>query len=254
MSDLSETSVLVIDDNDALAENIAEILDDYGVEVEVALNAADGLARFDEREWSLVVTDVRMPGMNGLELLAQLKQRRPGTPVMVMTGYADTATVERAHESGALAVVHKPLDLDAFLHLVERVAEASAPILVVDDDVALVGNLSEILCEETGLLPHPATSIALARHLAQGVDFRVALVDLRLPDGDGLALARELQHRPDGSSRPVVVITGYPEALEDDADAELPDAAPSNDGSGKLIVVTKPFTVPKLVERLRQIV
>lgn len=248
MSRERATSVLVIDDNVALAENIAEILTDSGVTVEVALDAREGLRLFDEGSWDLVVTDVRMPGVDGLELLELLKQRRPGIPVMVMTGYADSATVERAHESGALAVVHKPLDVDAFLTLVEQISAADTPILIVEDDVALIGNLSEILCEENGLLPHPATSIGLARRLAESVDFPVALVDLRLPDGDGLEFARELQHRPDGSLRPVVIITGFPEALGDTVSNQA-EPVP-----GELIVVTKPFAVPHLVRRLRQIV
>lgn len=239
------TSVLVIDDNTDLAENIAEILEDFGVEVQLAYDAEHALACFDDRKWNLVVTDVRMPGMDGLELLALLKERSPGTPVLVMTGYADREMVARAHHSGALAVVHKPLDLDAFLELVERVAAAEQAILVVEDDVALCGNLTDILCEQHGVLPHPATSIALARKLAAAIDFKAALVDLRLPDGNGLILARELHQRPDGSRRPVIVMTGYPEELDEgSSEAKLRD---------DLIVLTKPFPVPQLLERLREL-
>ena len=240
-------SVLVIDDNEELAENISEILDDFGVEVRVALNAAQAIECFDEREWSLVVTDVRMPGMNGLDLLSTIKAKSPRTPVMVMTGYADRETVARAHDSGALAVVNKPLDLDAFIDLVEHVAVADKPVLIVEDDVSLVGNLTEILTGEDGVLVHPTTNVTLARRLAEAVDFSVALIDLRLPDGDGLALARELQLRSDGSARPVIIMTGYPEHL-----------ASANDGGeraeGEFVVMTKPFAVPNLLERLREIV
>lgn len=246
---VSNISVLLIDDNADLAENIGEILEDFGVEVHVATSVDQALACFDHRVWSLVVTDVRMPGRSGLELLTLIKRRSPGTPVLVMTGFADRETVIRAHESGALAVVDKPLDLDAFLDLVARVAAANKPVLVLDDDVTLVGNLTDILCEEQGVLPHPATSMALARQLMAVVDFRVALIDLSLPDGDGMVLARELQRRPDGSSRPVIVMTGYPERLE--AVADSPDRSASD---VELIVVTKPFLVPSLLERLREIV
>lgn len=236
------TSVLVIDDNADLAENIAEILEDFGVEVHLAADAEAALACFDERRWSLVVTDVRMPGIDGIELLSLLKERSPGTPILVMTGYADRETVTRAHESGALAVVNKPIDLDAFLELVERVAAAEKAVLVVEDDVALVGNLTDILCEEQGVLPHPATSVALARKLAAVVDFQLALIDVRLPDGDGLALARELAQRADGSTRPIIIMTGYPEALLNHLD------------ESSLVVLEKPFPVPHLLERLREIV
>ena len=118
------TSVLVIDDNTALTENLAEILEEFGAEVHQAENAEVALQQFDERDWSLVVTDLRMPGMDGIELLSMLKERSPGTPMLVMTGYADRKTIARALESGALAVVDKPLDLDAFLQLVGRVTAA----------------------------------------------------------------------------------------------------------------------------------
>jgi DNA-binding NtrC family response regulator len=241
------TSVLVIDDNADLAENIAEILEDCGVDVHLAADAKQALDCFDARKWSLVVTDVRMPGVDGLELLSLIKERSPGTPVLVMTGFADRDTIARAHHSGALAVVHKPLDLDAFLELVERIAEAEDAILVVEDDVALCGNLTDILCEQRGVLPHPATSVALARKLAAAVDFKAALIDLRLPDGNGLVLARELHQRADGSRRPVIVMTGYPEELE--AGPDQNDEVREN-----LVVLTKPFPVPSLLERLRELV
>jgi DNA-binding NtrC family response regulator len=252
MSPSTTPSVLVIDDNAALAENIAEILEDFGVEVRLAMDAQQALDCFGEREWSLVVTDVRMPGIDGLELLSLIKERSPGTPVLVMTGYADRDTVNRAHHSGALAVVNKPLDLDAFIDLVERLAEAEKAVLVVEDDVALCGNLTDILCEERGMIPHPATSVALARKLAAAVDFKIALIDLRLPDGSGLALARELSERPDGSRRPVIIMTGYPEELERTSSTSASDEDISvQDG---VIVLTKPFPVPTLLERLRSLV
>src|SRR5690606_12540359 len=243
---LQTTSVLVIDDNADLAENIAEILEDCGVDVHLASDAQKALECFDDRKWSLVVTDVRMPGLDGIELLSLIKERSPGTPVLVMTGFADRDTVARAHHSGALAVVHKPIDLDAFLELVERVAAAEDAILVVEDDVALCGNLTDILCEQRGVLPHPATSVALARKLAAAIDFKAALIDLRLPDGNGLVLARELHQRPDGSRRPVIVMTGYPEEIDaSDESARVRD---------DLVVLTKPFPVPRLLERLRELV
>lgn len=247
MDPLPPTTVLVIDDNTDLAENIAEILGDVGVQVTVAKSADEALLQFGNESWDLVVTDVRMPGTDGIELLSLIKDRSPSTPVLVMTGYADADTITRAHESGALAVVHKPIDLDALLGLVGRVAEASTPILVVEDDVSLCSNLTDILSEQDGVLPHPASNVQLARRLAATIDFRAALIDLRLPDGDGLTLARELHKRPDGSLRPVIIMTGYPEALTNDPDSLARDER-------NLVVMTKPFQVPRLLERLRQMV
>jgi DNA-binding NtrC family response regulator len=233
------TSILVIDDNAALAENIAEILADLGVETHMAENAEAALQRFAEREWSLVVTDVRMPGIDGIELLGLIKERSPRTPVLVMTGYADGDTLARAHDSGAIAVMNKPLDLDALLELVERIAAASKAILVLDDDLALVGNLTEILSEEQGVLPHPATSVSLARKLASAIDFKLAVIDLRLPDGDGLILAHELLRRPEQDCS-IIILTGHPEQL-----SEL-------ETSERLVVLTKPVAIPRLLECVRE--
>ena len=240
---MASPTVLVIDDNEDLAENIAEILDDVGVEVRLAKNTDEALEAFGEQPWSLVLTDVRMPGRDGLELLSIIKRRSPGTPVLVMTGYADRHTLHRAHESGALAVVNKPIDVEALIELVDRVAKAASPVLIVDDDVSLCSNLTDIISEHGGMLPHPAANIELARRLAEAIDFRAALIDLRLPDGNGLLLARELQLRPDGSARPVIIMTGHPEALEFE-----------EGGGDGLTVLTKPFAVPNLLERLREMV
>lgn len=235
----ARTPILLIDDNAALVENIAEIFEELGVEVHVADNAEVALARFDERKWSLVVTDVRMPGIDGIELLALIKDRSPSTPVLVMTGYADPHTLTRAHDSGAIAVVHKPLDLDALIELVARIVDANKAILLLDDDVALIGNLTEILSEEQGVLTHPATSMALARKLATAIDFEVAVIDLRLPDGDGMVLARELLRRPEQDCS-IIILTGHPEQL---VETELNE---------RLVVLTKPVAMPRLLECVRE--
>jgi two-component system response regulator HydG len=240
MTQPPQPSVLVVDDNKELAENIAEILSEVGVKVGIARDAESALEAFDEREWSLVVTDMRMPKVDGLELLALLKDRRPSTPILLMTGFADPDTVARAAHSGALGVVHKPIDLDELIVLVERISEAQFPVLIVEDDIGLCSNLIEILAEQRGFLPHPATNVALARRLAKQIDFGMVLLDLRLPDGDGLSLAHELRVRPDGSLRPMVFMTGFPEDIEG-----------IDSGAHEIMVLTKPFSVAGLIERLR---
>ncbi len=258
MSHPNPPSVLVVDDNEDLAENIAEILSDVGVKVRVARDAASALAAFDECEWSLVITDVRMPKVDGLELLTMLKERRPTTPVLVMTGFADPDTVARAQRSGAFGVVHKPVDLDELISLIERIADADIPVLIVEDDVALCSNLIEILAEQRRILPHPATNVALARRLAAQIDFRMVLLDLRLPDGDGMTLARELRHRADGSIRPMILMSGYPEELDRASSADDGFSFDTNDTDAndinQIMVLTKPFAVPRLVARLRELV
>jgi DNA-binding NtrC family response regulator len=232
-------AVLVIDDNVDLAENIAEILEDVGVDVHLAESAEAALAQFSARHWNLVVTDVRMPGLDGIELVAQLKRMSPETPILVMTGYADNDTRVRAHESGALGVVHKPLDVDMLLELIQRLSAVEHRVLIVEDDAALVANLTEIVSEQSGLVPHPAANIALARRLAGAIDFEFALIDLRLPDGDGITLARELLDR-ESSPCKVIIITGYPERLQGYTDE-------------RVVILPKPLSSSQLLQQLRQL-
>lgn len=241
----SQPSVLVVDDNEELTDNIAEILHEVGVKVRVANDAHGALAAFDECDWSLVITDVRMPKVDGLELLTLLKERKPSTPIMVMTGFADPDTIARAQRSGAFAVVHKPLDLDDLIGLVERIAGAETPVLIVEDDVSLCSNLIEILAEQRGVLPHPAATAALARRLSEHIDFGMVVLDLRLPDGDGVQLARELRRRADGSLRPMILMSGYPEEIM---------RVESSQDEADVTVLTKPFAVPRLLEHLRELV
>jgi len=74
-----------------------------------ALNAVEALERMREAEVDLVVTDIRMPGMDGLELAETLHARRPWTPVLIVTGYGTAADEARAKAAGVSAFLHKPL-------------------------------------------------------------------------------------------------------------------------------------------------
>jgi DNA-binding NtrC family response regulator len=114
--------VLVADDKENMRKLFARILAD-GFEVETAEDGARALGLVATREYDVVVTDIRMPGADGFELLAAVKARAPATEVVLMTGYATVPDAVRAMRMGAFDYLEKPFDPDAALAVVSRGVE-----------------------------------------------------------------------------------------------------------------------------------
>jgi len=122
--------VLVIDDDPAVRELLHDILLGEGYRVETADCGEAAVRLFREDPFKLVVLDIRMPGMSGLEVLRQLKRTDPSVFVVMITGYPVDRTAGEAMREGAQAIFHKPLNFPAFLpFLLSLQASASAPAL-----------------------------------------------------------------------------------------------------------------------------
>ena len=113
--------ILVVDDDQPIRDAIAGAVAGDGVDVRTARDATEALARIAERPPDLMLSDVRMPGLSGVELLKLLRQRAPGTDVILMTAYDDMITVVAAMREGALDFLVKPLDLFALRATLDRV-------------------------------------------------------------------------------------------------------------------------------------
>jgi len=106
----SAAQVFVIDDDAAMRDSLDFLLAAAGFAVETFESAADFLAVLPEVETGCVVTDVRMPGIDGIELLKRLKQEKASLAVVVMTGHGDVALAVEAMKAGAVDFVEKPFD------------------------------------------------------------------------------------------------------------------------------------------------
>jgi DNA-binding NtrC family response regulator len=116
--------VLVVDDKENMRRLVARILADAGgYAVDEAEDGARALALVATRPYDVVVTDIRMPGADGFELLAAVKARDPAVEVVLMTGYATVQDAVRAMKRGAFDYLEKPFDPDAALAVVARAAE-----------------------------------------------------------------------------------------------------------------------------------
>lgn len=127
--------VLVVDDDPVVGKSFHRVLSqDKGYVVITAHNAAEALERMREQEYDLVVTDIKMPGMDGVELAEEVRARRPWTPVVIVTGYGSTANEQRAHAAGVAAFVRKPLSpemIEEAAVYARQAPEASAAPVVV---------------------------------------------------------------------------------------------------------------------------
>jgi DNA-binding NtrC family response regulator len=112
--------VLIVDDHAQARESIADVLRRADHQADCVSSAVEGLAALDQESYDLVITDLQMPGMTGLDFIRQLQQRRHGAQVLMVTAYATVASAVEAMRYGAFDYIEKPFDVDRLERLVER--------------------------------------------------------------------------------------------------------------------------------------
>ena len=123
--DVSGGHILIVDDDRALLEALPRALKLRldGLEIETSDNAAEALERIREIDYDAVVTDIKMPGLDGLEVLREIKKLRPKTPTLLITGHGEHDLALQALRGGAYDFVQKPIDRDYFVASLERAIE-----------------------------------------------------------------------------------------------------------------------------------
>lgn len=101
--------VLVVDDDPVVRKSFDRVLSGKGYAVITAENGEEALRKLNEEKYDLVYTDIRMPGMSGLEVAEHVKASRPWTPVVIITGYGTDAAEARAKAAGVSSFLHKPM-------------------------------------------------------------------------------------------------------------------------------------------------
>lgn len=140
--------ILVVDDHAAARESVADVLRHSGHTVECAASAVEALARLARGAFEVVITDLQMPGMDGLELIRQIHTRRLRSQVLMITAHATIASAVEAMRHGAFDYLEKPFDALRLEQLVERALERGRLLYPEDDATAagMVGN-SRAMCE-----------------------------------------------------------------------------------------------------------
>ena len=105
----TKPQVLVIDDDAVIGRSFDRVLSEKGYEVSTAMSGEEALKDMENTEYDVVFTDIKMPGMDGIEVTERIKARCPWTPVVVITGYGTTENEAKASVLGVSGFVRKPL-------------------------------------------------------------------------------------------------------------------------------------------------
>jgi len=133
------TRVLVVDDDAGVRYTLREILESEGLSVDEAADGAEALARFEAHPAPLVVTDLRMPGMDGMELLRRLAARTPAPHVVVITAHGSERHAVEAMKAGAHDYFKKPFETEELVAVVRRALEA---VRLAHENERLAGELA----------------------------------------------------------------------------------------------------------------
>jgi DNA-binding NtrC family response regulator len=183
-------SILIVDDEQVVRDSLVHWFTEEGYDVDASDSATDALSKLAGREFDLVIADIRMPGMDGIELLEKIRTEQLDTSVILMTGYASVETAVRALKHGAFDYITKPFDPDDLSVVVRNALEQHR--LKRENRM-----LRQQICDEHALTDLIGQSEAM-RHVREQIE-TVAAVDSTVliegESGTGKELVARAVHR-----------------------------------------------------------
>lgn len=122
---MSQTKILVVDDEVEFASALSERLQLRDYDVKVASNALEALAAIHKDRPDVVLLDLRIPGMDGIEILKTIKQYDPTIEVIMLTGHGDKESVEEGMKGGVFEYIMKPIDISELTSKIDRAKKKS---------------------------------------------------------------------------------------------------------------------------------
>ena len=123
MSEHRKTQVLILDDEPIVWKRLKPALEKVGYEVEAFTQSSKAMRRVQEKDFDIVVTDLKMEGIDGMAFMTEVKQRSPRTEVIVITGFATMETAKESFQKGVFDFLAKPFKRGELLEIVKK-AEA----------------------------------------------------------------------------------------------------------------------------------
>lgn len=238
MAESETVRILIVDDDPGMAETFGDVLEAKGYRVQIASNGPEALAYIHEEPFDVTFLDIKMEGMNGVEVLQRIKHARPGALVVMMTAYALPDLIAQAEREGAVAVLAKPLPLDRVIRFLTELLP-QRPVLVVEDDPSFSQTLQDIL-ERYGYTVTQTTDASRVTAMLHEAHPDVVLLDLKLPGQNGCEVLREI--RLQDANIPVFLMTGYGRELNALVEQGLRD--------GARLCLYKPFSPADLLRHL----
>ncbi len=205
-------NILVVDDDRDLAESLAEMLAIDGHTTELAFTGEDGVDLYKAGAFDLILMDVKLPGISGVEAFDRIRRTDQDVRVILMTAFRMESLLSEAADKGAVTVLHKPFQIEAVTAALQR-ARPEGILLLVDDDLDFSSELGRYLVDQGYRVATAATGEEALEH-AENSHVNALILDLRLPVMSGLEVYLELKRR--GHALPTIIITGYGEDCTED--------------------------------------
>ena len=138
--DTDDKIVLVVDDEASIRRNIRDLLSPLGYTIVLAEDGASAIRSFTERCPGLVILDINMPDISGLDVLEEIKSINKDVPVIVFTAFGTSERAIRAMKCGAYDYIEKPFELDEFLLIIDRAFQFRSLIKEVEQLRIMVDN------------------------------------------------------------------------------------------------------------------
>lgn len=212
---MEKYGILIIEDDESQRNQLARIVHKEGFEVMTAENGRIGLEIFERDHPDIILTDLRMPEIDGMEVMHRIKRSTPHVQVILVTAFGDSDTVITALREGVLDYLKKPLDLELLSIVLgkakEKVAEykktVPCPSLLIaeDEESARIG-LRKML-EKEGWVIFEARDGEEAIAVFGRTKIDIVLLDIQMPKKGGLQALQEMREISDDFE--VIVFTGY---------------------------------------------
>jgi CheY-like chemotaxis protein len=219
-----QARILIVDDDPSTVRTTAMILERKGYAVETAENGLEAVNMVEEQDYEVILMDIKMPEMNGVEAHRRIKAIRPDTTVVMITAYAVEALIQQALDDGAYGILYKPLDIDKMIAIIEdaHAKRENALIMVVDDDPKICKMMRNILVEK-GYRVLTASSGEEAIAMAEENACDVIFVDMKLPTINGLETY--LAIRETNPKTVAIMMTAYRHEMDELIDLAMEKSA-----------------------------
>jgi DNA-binding NtrC family response regulator len=257
--DTAKARILMVDDEDEFLEASSQALDRRGFEVHIARDGGSALMMVERQDFEAVILDVKMPGLDGIEVFHQIKKIHPDLPVIILTGHGSISQAFETSREGIADYLAKPIDINVLAGRVKQVIEQSRErlravddygsgaasldlihLLIIDDETELTDSLKRIF-ERRNMEVYTAASGQKGLGILEEKPVDVVILDIKMPGMDGMEVLELIKR--DYPNVQVIILTGHPSV----------ETALKGVKLGASEYLTKPAEVEEFVSTVRRV-
>jgi len=245
----------MVDDEEEFLKSASKALERRNITVHTAENARQALKKIQKQSFDVAVIDVKMPGIDGVELFHRMKSQLPDLAVIILTGHGSIAQAFQTSKDGIFDYLEKPCDIDSLANKIRRAVEMrkmngktevekkstteGRRILLVDDEEELLNSLGKVL-ERRKMQVFKASNGKNALEFLDKHVVDIVILDIKMPGMDGIETLKKIKERD--LNVEVILLTGHP-----DVDNALQGI---NHGAWEFFI--KPVNVEELVFSIKK--